>query len=268
VSRTRPILAKQNIPILCEFARSNVLLAFDYDGTLAPIASTPERARMRARTQALLTRVARQYPSVVISGRALDDIARRVSPIPLKYVFGNHGLEPTAAASPRARQTVEWLRSLKKDLPDYPGVVIEDKKHTVTIHYRAARDRRRALAAIDRAVQKLPDVRVIGGAEAVNLLPEGAANKGVALRRALQLFNCTHAIYVGDDGTDEDAFADEGSIELLGIRIGASASSRARFHLESQGEIDVLLRTLAELRPSGEAVRARRPLLPVACPPG
>jgi trehalose 6-phosphate phosphatase len=249
VSRTRPILAKPNIPILCEFAHSNVLVAFDYDGTLAPIASTPERARMRRRTEELLKRVSDRYPSVVISGRMLDDIAGRVKPIPLRYVFGNHGLEPIAPASHVGnRLTREWLRRLREGLPDYQGVIIEDKRHTVTIHYRAARDRRRAMAAIDRAVRDLPDVRVVGGAEAVNLLPRDGANKGVALQRAARLFKCSTAIYVGDDDTDEDAFAVEGLDRILGIRIGATTSSRARYHLVSQGEIDAFLRTLAGMR--------------------
>jgi len=94
VTRTRNILANRNLPVLSTFASSNVLLAFDYDGTLAPIAAAPRLARMRARTHQLLVRVTRVYPCVVISGRTLSDISRRVKRIPLCYVFGNHGLEP------------------------------------------------------------------------------------------------------------------------------------------------------------------------------
>jgi trehalose 6-phosphate phosphatase len=250
VRPTRSILAKRNLPVLSAFALSNVLLAFDYDGTLAPIVSTPAEARMRARTRALLARVSRRYPCVVISGRALADISQRVRRIPLWYVFGNHGLEPASNGSLRNARTTGWLRELRLKLPDHPGVVIEDKRHTVTIHYRAARDRRRAAAAIDEVVQKLPDARVIGGVEAVNILPRGGPNKGVALQRALDLFGCRTAIYVGDDGTDEDAFAAVDPEHLLGIRVGRAAESRARYHLRSQTEMDDLLRALADLRSS------------------
>ena len=250
------ILAARNLPVVTGFALSNVLLAFDYDGTLAPIAATPEHADMRARTRQLLARVSRRYPCVVISGRALDDIASRVRRIPLWYVFGNHGLEPASADATRG-PTAEWLHRLREQLPDHPGVVIEDKKHTLTIHYRAARDRGRALAAIDQAVKKLTDARVVAGTEAVNLLPRGGANKGVALLRAMKLFSCTTAIYVGDDDTDEDAFAALGADRLLGVRVGAVPRSHARYHLESQHDIDALLRTLMDLR----ATRyARRPI--------
>ena len=137
LTRTRNILANRNLSVLSTFAGSNVLLAFDYDGTLAPIASAPRLARMRARTRQLLVRLTRVYPCVVISGRTLSDISRRVKRIPLCYVFGNHGLEPLADKARPARATAEWLRRLREQLPDHPGVVIEDKKHTVTIHYRA-----------------------------------------------------------------------------------------------------------------------------------
>lgn len=90
----RNILTKTNLATLTDFASSSVLLAFDYDGTLAPIAPNPADARMRATTRQLLTRVARIYPSVVISGRAHHDLAKRLGRLPLWEVFGNHGAEP------------------------------------------------------------------------------------------------------------------------------------------------------------------------------
>ena len=249
MKRTRNILANRNLPVLSTFAASNVLLAFDYDGTLAPIAPAPRLARMRARTHQLLVRVSRVYPCVVISGRTLSDISRRVKRIPLCYVFGNHGLEPLADTARAVAATTEWLRRLREQLPDHPGVVIEDKKHTVTIHYRAARDRGRAIEAIGEVVEKLPGARVVGGVEAVNLLPRDGPHKGAALQRALRLFGCTTAIYVGDDATDEDAFAAAAADRILGIRIGSAQTSRARYHLSGQDDIDTLLRTLLILRP-------------------
>jgi trehalose 6-phosphate phosphatase len=254
-SQSSNILAARNLPVLSGFALSNVLLGFDYDGTLAPIAPTPEHAAMRSRTRQLLARVSRRYPCVVISGRALDDIATRMKRIPLWYVFGNHGLEPASPGIVRSGPTADWLRRLRQQLPDHPGVFIEDKKHTLTIHYRAARDRRRAVAAIDEAVRELRGARVVGGKDAVNLLPRGGPNKGVALQRAMRLFGCTTALYVGDDDTDEDAFGVEPPDRLLGIRVGRAPDSRAPYYLESQEGIDELLRLLIDLRPRRYARR-------------
>lgn len=108
------ILAQRNRPVLAGFASSNVLLAFDYDGTLAPIVAEPERARMRDRTRRLLADVARCYPCVVISGRRLDDVTRRLGRIPVWYVFGNFGHEPAAAAhqpTERMRDRIETVQS-------------------------------------------------------------------------------------------------------------------------------------------------------------
>src|SRR5262245_22056428 len=84
-SDMQTILAHDQRELLAGFAHSNVLLAFDYDGTLAPIAPTPDAAQMRRDTRQLLTQVARLYPCIVISGRALDDLTRRFSRIPVWY---------------------------------------------------------------------------------------------------------------------------------------------------------------------------------------
>lgn len=248
MSATADALSPHHRPILAGFALSNVLLAFDYDGTLAPIATTPAAAEMRSTTARLLARASRRYPCVVISGRMLADIEQRVQDIPLWYVFGNHGFEPVRQDTPLTGRTAAWLRTLREQLPAQPGIVIEDKSHTLTIHYRAAPDRESAAAAIGRAVQSLTDARVVGGAEAVNVLPRGGADKGVALQRAMQLFACTTAIYAGDDDTDEDAFRAATPDRLLGVRIGRSERSSAGFYLEHQTDIDAFLRILVDLR--------------------
>ena len=244
----RTILADQHRALLAGFAHANVLLAFDYDGTLVPIAPTRAAARMRETTRQLLTRAALLYPCVIISGRALDDLSQRLDGIPLWYLFGNHGLEPPPPGTVSPTPATEWARELKHRLPDDPGIVIEDKRYSLTIHYRNARDTRGAVEAIDRAVAALPDARALGGAEAVSLLPRGSGNKGVALQQACRWFACDSAIYVGDDATDEDAFASSYPEKLLTIRVGATANSHAQFHLESQDEIDSLLEILVDVR--------------------
>jgi trehalose 6-phosphate phosphatase len=245
---THDLLDPRYLPVLRTFARTPVLLAFDYDGTLSPIAPTPEKARLPATTRRLLRQIATHYSVVVISGRALADISERVATIGVKHVFGNHGLEWSGGTSKPRAQVHKWVDQLREQLAGHRGVIIEDKVHTLSVHYRSAPDHDRALAFILPVVRKLPHVRVICGAAAVNLLPDHGANKGVALRRALELSGCNKAIYVGDDETDEDAFGALESDTLLGVRIGASGESRARYHLSSQESIDLLLQQLLELR--------------------
>ena len=254
------ILASDHRALLAWFARANVLLAFDYDGTLAPIAPTPEAARMRPTTRVLLARAARLYPCIIISGRALDDLTTRLRHIPAWYIFGNHGLEPPPPghAGPTAAQ--HWVRRLKRRLPADPGVVIEDKRYSLTVHYRHARDKRAAIEAIEQVVSELPDARALGGDEAVSLLPREGANKGIALQQACHWFACDSAVYVGDDGTDEDAFASSYPDTLLSIRVGRMERSRASYHLDGQADVDALLEILVDLRTTDpRARRERRP---------
>ena len=70
----KSLLAPQNRSVLRRLVRGRVLLAFDFDGTLAPIVADPPAARLRPRTRRLLAEVARKYPCVVISGRSRADV--------------------------------------------------------------------------------------------------------------------------------------------------------------------------------------------------
>jgi trehalose 6-phosphate phosphatase len=248
------ILAKRHASTLAHFAASNVLVAFDFDGTLAAITARPERARMRRSTRALLSAVARSYPCIVISGREWRDIAKRVAGVPLWHVFGNHGLEPWAQEPAQAAHVRHWVGQLRSRLAPFRGVFIEDKIYSVTIHYRGVRRRRAVLDAISRAVADLPGLRAVGGKAAVNLLPGTAPHKGAALEHARRILACDCAIYVGDDDTDEDAFAAAPADRLLSIRVGRSRASQAAYTVNYQRDVDALLRALIAARPS---VRSR-----------
>jgi trehalose 6-phosphate phosphatase len=243
------ILSKRHAHVLAQFAASDVVVALDYDGTLAPIVSTPRKARMRVRTRQLLAAVAQRYPCVVISGRARDDVASRVGSVPVWHVSGNHGLEPWGEDVAYVGRVRAWVGHLQKKLALINGVVVEDKTYSVTVHYRRAKQKRRAIRAIVTAVRALRGARVIGGNEAFNVVPRGAPHKGEALERARRLLACEKAIYVGDDETDEDAFAAARPDRLLSVRIGTARRSRARFRLKDQRQIDLFLRTLLTLRP-------------------
>jgi trehalose 6-phosphate phosphatase len=245
----RDILSRRHIQKLRDFAASNVLLAFDYDGTLAPIVPNPSVAPMRSTTRRLLTSVARRYPCVVISGRVRRDLMKRVGPIPLFHLAGNHGMEPWAEHPTYVARVQQWVRRLSDSLASHAGVTVEDKKYSVTIHYRHARHRRKALAAIKRAVGVLRGGRALGGRDAISVVPREAPTKGAALERARRLLACDTAIYVGDDETDEDAFVAAGPDRLLAIRIGGGRTSGARYRLKTQHEIDAFLEALLAFRP-------------------
>ena len=247
------VLSPRNVDVLAQFAWSRVLLAFDFDGTLAPIVTDRDEARMRVSTRKLFERVCRLYPCAVISGRSRDDVASRLGGIPVRYIMGNHGLEPGEHMSTFERQTALVLPTFEETLAGWPGIDIEDKRFSLAVHYRRSRRKRDARKAIYDAVAALPiPMRTIPGKLVINVLPERAPHKGDALLRLRAEERADTAIYVGDDATDEDVFEIDQPGRLMSVRVGRANSSSASFYLRSQWEIDAFLSRLARLRKDGE----------------
>lgn len=251
------ILARRHHCVLEAFAASNVLVAFDFDGTLAPLVESPERAAMRNSTRRLLTAVARRYPVAVISGRARADVAARLGAVPVSNVTGNHGLEPWGQRPGYERLVRKWTAQVEAAFGGHPGVHVENKNYSLTIHYRRAGGKSRLAARIRRVAQSLSGARVVIGVESVAIVPRGAPNKGDALERVRRSLSCDTAIFVGDDETDEDAFGAGDTWPLLAIRVGARGPSRAAYCLQSQADVDTLLRRLVACRARATAVHRR-----------
>ena len=243
------LLGRESVGLLAEVAWSRVLLAFDFEGTLAPIVAKREAARMSSKTEGLFERVAELYPCAVISGRSRADVSRRLGSARVKYVVGNHGLEPGAKLPEFEAEVVEARRGLEAALAASPGVEIEDKRYSLAVHYRRARLKQEARRAILRAVEGLGiDMRTIGGKLVINVIPAGAPNKADALVHLREKERADVAVYVGDDVTDEDVFELDQPGRLLSVRVGASRASAAKYFLRSQGEIDAMLAALVEAR--------------------
>lgn len=256
----RYVLARARRPLLERFARSRMLLALDYDGTLAPIVSDPERAAIPPATWRLLRRVAHVYPCAILSGRARADVARRVRGLGVLDVIGNHGVE-TGSAPFRAdvrRRVRRWGSVLEERLEGLPGVWIENKGLSLAVHYRRSRAKAAARVRILDAAAGLDAARLVAGEQVLNVLPLGAPHKGLALERVMARRGLETALYVGDDETDEDAFALDRPGRLLTARVGPSRASQASYCLASQAEVDRLLARFVELRSEAAARRRAR----------
>ncbi len=242
------VLSPAHRGILEQFAWSNVLLAFDFDGTLSPIVRDRDAASMRQATRRLLTDLCRLYPCAVVSGRSRSDVAARLLGLPIRYLVGNHGLEPNGGTPRFARAAAKLHSEIVGNLGDVQGVEIEDKRYSLAVHYRKSRAKREAKQAILDALQRstVPH-RVVTGKLVLNLLPAGAPHKGIALRELRRKANVDTAIYVGDDVTDEDVFQ-LGDAGVLGIRVGADARSAAGYCVRDQRSVDRLLSRLVTLR--------------------
>jgi trehalose 6-phosphate phosphatase len=244
---------REGMQRLDEVVGHGLLCAFDFDGTLAPIVEQPQEVRLPEFMRGHLLALQRHAPVAIITGRALADIAPRLGFTP-DILIGNHGLEGVpgerAAADAEYHRAVcaAWRGQLDKllaaEYPD-PGVQIEDKRYSLSVHYRHAQAAARAeddlaplLATLD------PAPRLVAGKCVFNLMPPGAGDKGSALARAMEEIGARGALYVGDDVTDEDVFRVRRA-DLLSVRVEPSETSAAPYFLQHIGEMPRLLQALA-----------------------
>ena len=228
-------------------ASGKLLVAFDLDGTLAPITAHRSAARLSRRTRALLRRVALRHPTAVLTGRSRADARGRLLGIPLAAVVGNHGLESSAKHRAARAMVRGWLAQLE----GVPDLDIERKGESFSLHFRNAPNPGIGRKAALHAVSLLkPRPRVIDGKKLLNVLPDVGVDKGTALVALMRSLGTPAAVYVGDDLTDEDVFALPDSTGIITVRVGKSYKTKAKYWIPEQRDIDALLEVLAALTPS------------------
>ncbi len=243
------LLLPRHAEVLTQLARGRALLAFDFDGTLAPIVPARETAALRSSTRALFAQLCRLFPTAVISGRGRGDVRARLASAKVKYVIGNHGLEQGGEPT-RGKSSLDAARRCLRELTTrMAGLELEDKGYSLAIHYRGASRKQAARAAIRAALAKLEKpVRTMAGKCVVNVLPLTGAHKGDALLELQARERAELALYVGDDLNDEDVFRLGKPGQLVTVRVGRNPRSAASFFLRSQRDVDGLLERLVGLR--------------------
>lgn len=231
------------------------LLGLDFDGTLAPLARRPGLAQLPPYNRRLLARLSRLRRArvAIVSGRALIDVRDKVGVDGITYV-GNHGLEIQSPdgrvwVHPQARRCEPLMkrlsRRLAQEVSDFPGVFVEDKGVTLSVHYRLMprylsprplHERIRLLVAGQRH-----RVRLTKGKKVWEIRPRLQWNKGFAMRRLLGLaVGDWIPVFIGDDYTDEEGFKSLGP-EAITVRVGYKKDSHARYRLKSQRQVAPML---------------------------
>lgn len=231
--------------------RLRPLLAFDFDGTLAPIVDRPDDASVPAEVSRCLVELARLHPVAVITGRRVADVRARLAFEP-RFVIGNHGAEDASSRLPDdATQALDALRnrlvSAARMLAG-AGVIVEDKQYSLAFHYRLAADAALALATIDALLDDLaPALGRFGGKCVVNVVARGVPDKGDALAALVARCGAGAAFFVGDDVNDEAVFR-RAVPQWLTIRIGRDdPTSQAMFFLDGASELLLVLRRMLAL---------------------
>ena len=230
--------------------RTTPLLTFDFDGTLCEIEAQPDASRTLPQNLKLMRRLCRRVPVGIITGRAVRDIKTKLGFTP-KYVVGNHGLEGLDhAAADRAVAVVRgWRKQLAAEwapFADDPGVFIEDKAFSLSLHFRLGRRPAQASRLLrERIARLMPAPRMIGGKFIFNLTLPNSAHKGTALTELMRREKGRPALFVGDDVTDEDAFRVKRA-GIVKVRVGRSSVTAAEYHVPDLGGVTALLDWLNE----------------------
>ncbi|HEX4586126.1 MAG TPA: trehalose-phosphatase [Burkholderiaceae bacterium] len=224
--------------------RARPLLAFDFDGTLAPIVERPDDARVAPEVSERLDRLARLRPVAVVTGRSVADVSRRLGFSP-RFVVGNHGAEDPAREPGPETSLLDGLRAhLAAHAAGLgaAGVQVEDKRFSLSLHYRLAHDRRRAVARIRSLLRGLdPGLRTFGGKCVINVVLASAPDKGDAVAALVQRAQCGAAVFVGDDVNDEAVF-ERALPNWVTVRVGRDdPATLARFFLSDHSEMGALL---------------------------
>lgn len=239
------LLEEAGLTSLGRLAASKTLYAFDFDGTLAEISERPWNAVVSAHTQDLLRRLSVVAPIAVVSGRPLDDLKLRIDN-PCIRLVGHHGIE-SSFWDPAQRELRAICREWKRHLVDNYGqvmgdiaAVLEDNSYSLAFRYQGAVDPDLVGTILTEIIKELvPKPRVIQEKFVINLIPMGAPHKGSAVQELMRLMGMDFALYVGDDGSDEDVFG-MNIPNLISVRIGG-VPSKASFSLRSRSEVDELL---------------------------
>jgi trehalose 6-phosphate phosphatase len=192
-------------------------LLLDIDGTLLDIAPRPHEVKVPSGLRQVLVSLQQLTAGALalVSGRPLVDIDAIFTPLKLTAV-GGHGAEIRRLIDGKATQEgvaplEETLRARIRAVGAKPGIVVEDKGYSVALHYRLAPERQRAIHdAVEAIRSELPpgDTEILLGKLMIEIKKTGF-DKGTGIRELMRHapFAGRRPIFIGDDVTDEAAFA-------------------------------------------------------------
>ncbi|EOX92150.1 Trehalose-phosphatase - like 1 [Theobroma cacao] len=248
-----------------------IVMFLDYDGTLSPIVEDPDRAFMSKKMRKTVRKLAKCFPTAIVSGRCRDKVYKFVKLAELYYA-GSHGMDikgpEKRSKSNKDSESVlfqpaseflpmidEVYKQLVETTKSTPGAKVENNKFCLSVHFRCVDEKKwTELAQQVRSVLKeYPKLRLTQGRKVLEIRPTIKWDKGKALEfllESLGFANCTDVfpVYIGDDRTDEDAFKilrDRG--QGFGILVSKfPKDTSASYSLQEPDEVMDFLRRLVE----------------------
>lgn len=248
-----------------------IVMFLDYDGTLSPIVNDPEQAFMSEAMRTTVRKLARYFPTAIVSGRCRDKVYNFVRLGELYYA-GSHGMDikgPSKGSKhKKGTQAVlfqpaseflpmidEVYQQLLEIIKSTPGAMVENNKFCVSVHFRCVDEKKWTELAkqVGSVLEGYPGLRLTQGRKVLEIRPTIKWDKGKALEFLLESLgyaNCSDVfpVYIGDDRTDEDAFKvlrQRG--QGFGILVSkAPKDTNASYSLQEPSEVMAFLRRLVE----------------------
>jgi trehalose 6-phosphate phosphatase len=234
-----------------------ILIFLDYDGTLVAIRREPRLAVLSAARRRFLESLSDILRVGIVSGRSLDELRGLVRVDGISYV-GNHGLEILSGrrcwihpGALRARPVLKKaLGRIRRKIDGIPGVLVEDKVLTASVHVRGADPslRPRVLEIMEEEIRsRRSKLKITSGKMVFEIRPNVRWDKGQGVLKASRWMKgdgTAIRVYVGDDRTDEDAFRALGGEDLT-IHVGRNRDTAARFRIR---DVDHVWEFLGSLR--------------------
>lgn len=229
-----------------------ILLFLDYDGTLTPIVNHPQNAVLPEINKNLLTKLSKNHRCriILVTGRSLEDIKKLIGIKEITY-FANHGLEIESDnlkhLTPVFDNFKTTLSDIKKKieciLSSVDGILIEDKKYTLSVHYRLVEKNnqdfvKKELNKICGSFLNDESIKVREGKKVFEILPPVDWNKGKIVLWFLDEWKSKlpnlplFPVYIGDDITDEDAFKALKDLALT-VVVGETELTNAQYYLKN-----------------------------------
>jgi len=214
-------------------------LFLDFDGTLVELAEAPDAIRVPGHLHPLLDRLADRLGGCVaiVSGRAIDDLDRHLGPLAIA-VSGSHGLELRLADGrghpvPAPPALEQARNAIRRFAAGAAGLLVEEKPASIALHFRNAPEHEAEAAALFARLAAGSGLAVQPGKMVLELRPPGA-DKGDALVRLMAepAFAGKRPVFVGDDLTDEHAFAAAAELGGAGILVGPARVTAAAWRLD------------------------------------
>ncbi|XP_022774946.1 probable trehalose-phosphate phosphatase J isoform X2 [Durio zibethinus] len=257
--------------IIDESKGKQIVMFLDYDGTLSPIVEDPDRAFMSKKMRKTVRKLAKCFPTAIVSGRCRDKVYKFVKLAELYYA-GSHGMDikgpEKRSKSKKDSESVlfqpaseflpmidEVYKQLAETTKSTPGAKVENNKFCLSVHFRCVDEKKWSELAqqVRSVLKKYPKLRLTQGRKVLEIRPTIKWDKGKALEfllESLGFANCANVfpVYIGDDRTDEDAFKilrDRG--QGFGILVSKfPKDTSASYSLQEPDEVMDFLRRLVE----------------------